>query len=636
MSLVTSAAPEQTSAEPAKTFSESLLVVSKGFLESSSGSNDSAKTATRQQHNAEDMKAPQDLQEGDTPSEPVHRDLMSLPQQGFMMHPMPSAVPVAASRQRSFIATTEIAATPSGDSNEMASCLSEGVVPAKHSKVESVNSDSGEVQSKVRQSSHAVPTDNPPQESSKVSPSTNQSPTLPTAHSATVWNVDSEVAATAGVIVGVKDGSSSAMQVALPTFAPKAVSSGIPIVALNSSPMKTPKLDAETVLDSARGITASSMVNSSQIQVPDDSLSKSSNESISSVLSAEKSLPTAGAPSPHTSMNLSTREDTAMSSGPVTADSPATTPSATSDSEIGNDLTLSFGAAEVVVNQVHANGDVPGTGDGSLPGQISAAGSKPPLTPSRTTADGDMDTATKTTGLKTAPSKPQQSSAQSVSQAATSSSDPNQGSSSSQGQNAAVSQGNLVSHAGDMTTHAQSATIASTTQVTSTSAADAGHAAKQMESSSPALVAAQPAPPVINTAKLIQTMGQSEMRVGMRSVEFGNISISTSSTRELISAQISLEHGELARTLAAHLPEVQQKLGTNQALDMRIDLNGQGIGTSSGMSNGSAQESQGGRRQSRDEASSYSGGVAEKEPSRNDVAITTGVSRIDARLDIRV
>ena len=107
--------------------------------------------------------------------------------------------------------------------------------------------------------------------------------------------------------------------------------------------------------------------------------------------------------------------------------------------------------------------------------------------------------------------------------------------------------------------------------------------------------------PAINTAKLIQSMGQSEMRVGMRSNDFGNISISTSATRDLISAQISLDHGELARTLAAHLPEMQARLGGNQAMDVRIDMNGQraeqSAGTSAGMSNGSADQSRGDRQQ---------------------------------------
>ena len=106
-------------------------------------------------------------------------------------------------------------------------------------------------------------------------------------------------------------------------------------------------------------------------------------------------------------------------------------------------------------------------------------------------------------------------------------------------------------------------------------------------------------------------MGQSEMRVGMRSNDFGDISISTSATRDLISAQISLEHGELARTLALHLPEMQARLGGSQAMDVRIDMNGQatgqGTGTSPGMSSGSADGSRGDRQQKGGATSSQSG-----------------------------
>ena len=87
--------------------------------------------------------------------------------------------------------------------------------------------------------------------------------------------------------------------------------------------------------------------------------------------------------------------------------------------------------------------------------------------------------------------------------------------------------------------------------------------------------------------------------------------------RDLISAQISLEHGELARTLAAHLPEMQARLGGNQPMDVRIDMNGQatgqGTGTSAGMSNGSADPSRSGRQQTGNTTSSQSGnGVAEQ------------------------
>ncbi|MGC2401885.1 MAG: hypothetical protein WA510_18965 [Acidobacteriaceae bacterium] len=94
--------------------------------------------------------------------------------------------------------------------------------------------------------------------------------------------------------------------------------------------------------------------------------------------------------------------------------------------------------------------------------------------------------------------------------------------------------------------------------------------------------------PTINSARLIQTMGQSEMRVGLHSSDFGNISISTSATRDMVSAQITLDHGELAKTLLAHLPEMQARLGADRPLEVRIDMNGQAGGTSASLAHSSA------------------------------------------------
>ena len=360
-------------------------------------------------------------------------------------------------------------------------------------------------------------------------------------------------------------------------------------------------------------------------------------ESPRPVLNSKQASGSAPAPGSRASLDLSTKGDVVSTSAPVTGDSAAGPAVATSESDMGNGLTVPFEAAELLVTQFHAIGDSPVASLDGLSGQISASASRSSLTTSKTDPDGNRESANKATGVKQGPSASEQASGQSSSQGATPSGDASQDSNSFQGQSAAVAQMNLTNHAVASSVHAQSAVIASPVQGSSTSVADAGRNARPMENSLPAVAVPPPAAPVINTAKLIQDMGQSEMRVGMRSNEFGNISISTSSTRELISAQISLEHGELARTLAAHLPEVQQRLGVNQAVDLRIDLNGQGISTSSGMSNGSAEGSQGGRRQARGEASSYSAsGVAEQPHSRSEIAIATGVGRLDTRLDIRV
>ena len=169
------------------------------------------------------------------------------------------------------------------------------------------------------------------------------------------------------------------------------------------------------------------------------------------------------------------------------------------------------------------------------------------------------------------------------------------------------------------------------------SATDLGHGAKMPETTSTAPATPPVALPVINTAKLIQTMGQSEMRVGMHSNEFGNISITTSSVRDLVSAQISLDHGELAKAIAMHLPEMQARLGGNSAMDVRIDMNGQAAGTSGGMPNGSADESRNAKQQT---ASAAAGGLRESVAERPFLtavsAKTTSSGRLDARLDIRV
>jgi hypothetical protein len=127
----------------------------------------------------------------------------------------------------------------------------------------------------------------------------------------------------------------------------------------------------------------------------------------------------------------------------------------------------------------------------------------------------------------------------------------------------------------------------------------------------------------------------------MRSSDFGNISISTSATRNLISAQISLEHGELARTLATHLPEMQARLGGTQAMNVRIDMNGQpagqSTGTSAGTSNESADQSHGDQQQRGSAASNQSAeGFAGQLNSIPAVVLQSAEGTLDVRLDIRV
>ncbi len=103
-----------------------------------------------------------------------------------------------------------------------------------------------------------------------------------------------------------------------------------------------------------------------------------------------------------------------------------------------------------------------------------------------------------------------------------------------------------------------------------------------------------------SSAQLIQSAGQTEMRLGMHSAEFGNISISTSVSHQAISAQISLDHSELGRALAVHLPAIEEKLGAAYGLHARVQVRDEGAASrsaaDSGQQGGGSQEQAGGAR----------------------------------------
>jgi len=235
-----------------------------------------------------------------------------------------------------------------------------------------------------------------------------------------------------------------------------------------------------------------------------------------------------------------------------------------------------------------------------------------------------------------------QSGSQTGSQDAASSGNQGQGTAAPQGQDTVAAQANFAGHAAAAAVaHTVSAATDTTSQSASTPARADGHAAMGTENAAQASVPATASQPVVNTAKLIQNVGQSEMHVGMRSNEFGNISISTSAVKDGVSAQISVDHSELAKSLAAHLPEMQARLGSNQQMDVRIDVNGQraGQGTASntGGSNNSSDDARGYRRQTANTTSSQSGnGYSTGTFQPVAAAASTGDGRYNSRLDIRI
>ncbi len=118
---------------------------------------------------------------------------------------------------------------------------------------------------------------------------------------------------------------------------------------------------------------------------------------------------------------------------------------------------------------------------------------------------------------------------------------------------------------------------------------------------------ASPGPvPAINTARVLEHMSGTEMRVGMHTSEFGSISIATSVSGSGIAAQIALDHGALGKALAVHLPGMEEKLGNALGMAARVEVRDTGAQSSGGGSAETANReafaqnfSQGGGKQNR-------------------------------------
>jgi hypothetical protein len=99
--------------------------------------------------------------------------------------------------------------------------------------------------------------------------------------------------------------------------------------------------------------------------------------------------------------------------------------------------------------------------------------------------------------------------------------------------------------------------------------------------------AALPVNSALHTAKLVAGIEQSELRVGFRTGEFGNVDIRTSLVRNQFTAEISAERGELGRALAAELPSLQHRLTEQHLPAANITVQDHSSGSSSDFRQGS-------------------------------------------------
>ncbi len=144
--------------------------------------------------------------------------------------------------------------------------------------------------------------------------------------------------------------------------------------------------------------------------------------------------------------------------------------------------------------------------------------------------------------------------------------------------------------------------------------ADARDAKPQVASALPTSTPAENVPPaaaVIQSARVLERMGQSEMRLGLNSNTFGSIELHTSVNQDRVGACIATSHTDLRAAMMAEMPSLERAIAQHQLkldnlnLDARTGTQQNG-GGASGNQPGSSRSS----TQSADKTSEFSDDTA--------------------------
>ena len=97
--------------------------------------------------------------------------------------------------------------------------------------------------------------------------------------------------------------------------------------------------------------------------------------------------------------------------------------------------------------------------------------------------------------------------------------------------------------------------------------ADAKDAKPQAASAAPTSTPAESvpaAPAVIQSARVLERMGQSEIRLGLNSKSFGNIELHTHVDQDRVGASIATSHTDLRAAMMAEMPSLERAMAQHQ------------------------------------------------------------------------
>jgi len=77
---------------------------------------------------------------------------------------------------------------------------------------------------------------------------------------------------------------------------------------------------------------------------------------------------------------------------------------------------------------------------------------------------------------------------------------------------------------------------------------------------------------IVNSAALIKSLDQTQMRVGMYSAELGNLSVTASLANEHLRAVISSDRADSAQQLLTHVHGLESKLSQDHAIHARVEV----------------------------------------------------------------
>lgn len=131
---------------------------------------------------------------------------------------------------------------------------------------------------------------------------------------------------------------------------------------------------------------------------------------------------------------------------------------------------------------------------------------------------------------------------------------------------------------------------------------------------------------VVNTARLVERLHDSEISLSLRTSDFGNIAVHTAMNHEHLTAQIAVDRNELGRFLASEAPALESRLNQEHGIRATIEVQQQG---SSFSGDGGQSQPQ---PQSQRSLSTFAGERATPIP---DIVVTPPIMAVEGRLDIR-